>query len=77
MHALKNKQILDVSNLVSKLSNNYSKFHHINFSEIIQKNDYFYGESNLDIWADDQMHLNKEKFQIFFNVILKEIEKSL
>ena len=77
VHALKNKQILDVSNLVSKLSNNYSKFHHINFSEIIQKNDYFYGESNLDIWADDQMHLNKEKFQIFFNVILKEIEKSL
>jgi len=77
VHILKKKQILDISNLILKLSINYNKFHHINFSKIIQENDYFYGVSNLDIWAEDQMHLNKEKFQIFFNVILKEIEKSL
>ena len=50
---------LNVSNIVEKISSEFPKINHINFTKIIKKNDNFYLNKK-SIWSDDNIHLKDE-----------------
>jgi hypothetical protein len=50
---------LNVSDIVEKISSEFPKINHINFTKIIKKNDSFYLNKK-SIWSDDNIHLKHE-----------------
>ncbi len=50
---------LNVSDIVENISSEFPKIHHINFTNIIKKDDNFY-QNKKSIWSEDNIHLKDE-----------------
>jgi lysophospholipase L1-like esterase len=65
-------QPVDISDIISDSIINLTKIHHINFSKILKDNKNFY-QDHKNIWAEDNIHLNDENYDIFIEKLVKRI----
>jgi len=76
-HIFEKKFVVDVSDIVAEVLQQYPKISHINFSKKIKDNQKLYDNLN-NIWLDDEVHL-KEKYlvKVFLFELVKDLKKSL
>ena len=72
LQLITDSQPVDISDIISDSIINLTKIHHINFSKILKDNKNFY-QDHKNIWAEDNIHLNDENYDIFIEKLVKRI----
>ena len=65
-------QNIDISNIVSEITMEYKKIHHINFSKILETKNFY--EDFEKIWKLDLIHLTEDGYNKFLNELFRQIK---